>query len=98
MFGKHHKLKQHVDSTHSYTKCNIQFDAFMDKSYHDQFCVPSTFKCPACDLTFQNKSNSNRHDDLLHIGYKYECEECFKYFVSNFNIKKHISLHRGMPN
>ncbi|KAL4229298.1 hypothetical protein ACF0H5_012338 [Mactra antiquata] len=56
-------------------------------------------RCCLCDATFSVKQALLRHEQHKHSDeMKYQCDQCDKKFMRNFNLQKHVSRVHGKNN
>ena len=91
--GVHRKIKDKkcdmCDKSFSLHATLIQHKANVHTKDEDR----EVFECDKCDKTFYHVGHLKRHEEIVHMGIRYNCDICNKAFTSTTNehMRRHMS-------
>ncbi|XP_076660650.1 uncharacterized protein LOC143364012 [Halictus rubicundus] len=94
-----HMIKHSNERPHRYDTCDKRFKRRAQLVDHIGRHENAVYGCDLCTFTTNSKVSVRIHQRRMHEGdFRYPCHQCDKSFMSNYELKDHVTRHSGQNN
>ncbi|XP_015431762.1 PREDICTED: zinc finger protein 664-like [Dufourea novaeangliae] len=94
-----HMIKHSSERPHKCDVCEKAFKRRTELVNHIDRHKDNIYSCDVCSFTTKNRISVRIHQRRMHeADFRYPCNQCDKSFMSNYNLKDHMTRHTGENN